>query len=428
MGSFPCATKEDCLRLSAASLHVAPTIAVLSLLIGACGPNGDRPAVDGGPTFAVQDSAGVEIVTSTGPQWRDGDGWLLSSPPALRLGVPRSTVEQQFDRIRAVTRLLDGTVVVADGGSQEIRFFEENGRFTRKVGGSGDGPGEFGRLGSMVRTPGDTLVIWDSRNYRFSFFSPTGTLVDVWTLDLDVSGLVGAEFVGRLGDGGVILTTPSTLAGADSPGLHRSPRPFVRVGEGDNVVDTLAVLPGFEYAVTMNGGVISFEIPFARNAYAAVGEDQVFVGYNDRFEIQELDRGGNVMRLIRYPRVERLLTESETAELEAEVLAYIDPSPSRRRSIERLFREPPPPDLRPAFSGFLVDTEENLWVADWISGFASPQRAPASWFVFAPEGNLLGSVNMPVGFRPMEVGSDYVIGISRDDLEVERVELYGLQK
>jgi hypothetical protein len=76
----------------------------------------------------------------------------------------------------------------------------------------------------------------------------------------------------------------------------------------------------------------------------------------------------------------------------------------------------------------IVDADGNLWVGDWVSGFAPPQRTPERWYVFDPEGRLFGEVAMPAGFRPHDIGSDWLVGVTRDELEVEYVEVYELRK
>jgi hypothetical protein len=374
----------------------------------------------------VRDSAGVEIVTSEVPSWREGETWVVSESPLLRLGSRGAPPEQQFGRIRGVALLDNGTIVVADGMAQEIRLFDREGAFLRRIGGRGDGPGEFAALMRMFVVNGDSILTWDGHNQRVSIFSPEGVYVRQIQIDPSQTGSV--ELVGRLPDGSLVLASLSALIGAESPGLHRSPKLFLRYSEEEPPLDTIGILPGFEYAVEISESVVSFEVPFARNAYGAISGKRIFLGSNDRFEIQQLDTAGNLVRLIRYRGAERSITSEEARDLEEKVVAYLDPSPNRLRNIERLFREMPQPPLRPAYSGFLVDEEENIWVADWVSGFAPPQLTPKKWFVFKPQGSLLGSVRMPPGFRPIEIGSDYVLGFSRDELEIEEVDLYHLQK
>jgi len=52
--------------------------------------------------------------------------------------------------------------------------------------------------------------------------------------------------------------------------------------------------------------------------------------------------------------------------------------------------------------------------------------AAAVWLVFDPAGRLLGEVEMPAGLEVFEIGEDYVLGLVRDDLDVERLMLHPL--
>ena len=41
---------------------------------------------------------------------------------------------------------------------------------------------------------------------------------------------------------------------------------------------------------------------------------------------------------------------------------------------------------------------------------------------------MLGEVSVPGGFEILDVGKDYVLGRRLDDLDIEHIHLYGLQK
>jgi hypothetical protein len=49
-----------------------------ALAIAGCGADARRAS-----TFAVRDSAGIEIVESAEPLWQDGEGWRLSEEPVF---------------------------------------------------------------------------------------------------------------------------------------------------------------------------------------------------------------------------------------------------------------------------------------------------------------------------------------------------------
>ena len=48
--------------------------------------------------------------------------------------------------------------------------------------------------------------------------------------------------------------------------------------------------------------------------------------------------------------------------------------------------------------------------------------------VFDPDGIWLGTVATPRGLRVTEIGTDYVVGVWRDELDVEYIRVYDLEK
>jgi len=48
--------------------------------------------------------------------------------------------------------------------------------------------------------------------------------------------------------------------------------------------------------------------------------------------------------------------------------------------------------------------------------------------VFDPSGRWLGGLELPVGGQVTEIGSDYLLGIWTDDLEIQSIRMYGLNK
>ena len=71
-----------------------------------------------------------------------------------------------------------------------------------------------------------------------------------------------------------------------------------------------------------------------------------------------------------------------------------------------------------------VDVTGHLWVQEyrWREGEA------ARWSVFGLDGQWLGQVHFPAGFRAHDIGEDYVLGVWEDPDEVEHVQLYELIK
>lgn len=80
------------------------------------------------------------------------------------------------------------------------------------------------------------------------------------------------------------------------------------------------------------------------------------------------------------------------------------------------------PDTKAAYGPVLVDRRGSFWVGS----YALPQQQPASWAVFSRDGERLGEVATPERFQPVDIGDDYVLGLFRDELDVEYVRLYTL--
>ena len=88
--------------------------------------------------------------------------------------------------------------------------------------------------------------------------------------------------------------------------------------------------------------------------------------------------------------------------------------------MRRIRADIPFPETFPAYRSFLVDDERNLWVAEY-------RRWPR-WAVFDPEGRFLGNVPTPRNGQVTHIGSDFVLGVWRDEMDVEQVRVYRLIK
>lgn len=68
-------------------------------------------------------------------------GWEVDSLPDLVIGGGDSA--ELFHRVRGITGLPVGGVLVVDAGSAELRFFDSQDELLDRTGGRGEGPGEF---------------------------------------------------------------------------------------------------------------------------------------------------------------------------------------------------------------------------------------------------------------------------------------------
>ncbi len=392
---------------------------LLGTMTVGCGPTDSR----GTPSFQVRDSTGIEIVESAGPVWREGEAWRVGPAPLLRIGVVEGDPAQQFSGITGAVRLPSGVVVVADGGSQEVRFFGQGGEFLGRVGGAGGGPGEFTGLSGLGGDGAGEGWAYDFFLRRITWMNGSGEVTGLTSLGMEPAML---NPVGSLPDGTFVLKQlwgAEEVSEASRGGLRRDPIAVVRVGRDGVQMDTLGLFPGREiYLFDEGGRGVMGTPPFARNAVVALREGRVVVGEQRSFEFGEYGAEGELRRLVRVSEADRSVGPQEMEWFLQGRLAHAPPED--HAAIRRSVEEMPRPETMPAYGGVLGDSDGNLWVSEWAMG---PQL-PSLWRVFGSEGSWLGTVEMPRRFFPLDIGSDWMLGVQQDDLDVEYLVLFPLQK
>ena len=126
---------------------------------------------------------------------------------------------------------------------------------------------------------------------------------------------------------------------------------------------------------------------------------------------------GSLERLIRRPIPNPPISAAEANEYQESLRERMTRMSAMWRG---LYEQVTLPETKPAYGRLLADTEGNLWVSAYDD--------EGTWTVFDAEGRLLGTMEIEGDVRVVEIGGDYLLGVWRDDLDVERVFLYGLLK
>ena len=103
--------------------------------------------------------------------------WELPAEPEIAIGVVAGDPDYEFFDAASSLLLEDGRIVVANAGSQQIRYFLPDGVFLKQVGGAGGGPGEFRDLRRLYAGEGDTVLALDAAGRRLAVFDAHGTYV-----------------------------------------------------------------------------------------------------------------------------------------------------------------------------------------------------------------------------------------------------------
>lgn len=352
-----------------------------------------------------------------------GVSWSLAATPDLTLGGREGAGAHHLFRVRDVVPLPGGRIAVADGGSGEIRVFGPDAAHLASMGRPGDGPGEFRRLTSLAAWPGDSIVAWDPRHQRISVFHSGGRFGRTVQVP-HFNDSFGLEFLGVTPDHRFFFRAGFPQRG-DAPyrGMFRPDQTYALVTSEGVVSADLGAHPGAEGFLAAGGGFESFYgHPHAKSTLATVWGDRLLITPNDAFELRAFTSDGMPDVVIRLDREPMRPTRDDMLRWFEEFTA--DDAPAERAAFRRTFEEFPLLESAPAFDALLVDAVDHIWVRD----FTGVAGGPARWVVFNPEGVVLGTLDTPSGLEVHAVGADFVLGVARDEFDVERVQRWPLTR
>jgi len=390
-------------------------LTALTALTAACS---GEARIDAGPS--VRDSAGVRIVENPAAL-AERPLWAVAAEPAVEIGTLEGDEAYQLSQVRGARRLSDGRIVIANAGTQDLRFFDATGAHQASVGREGEGPGEFKGLGPLSVLPGDSLAAYDWNLRRVSYFGPDGSFARSVTLDFPAGFPTP---IGRFADGAWLCTRGFTFApGGDGSQIVRDTVPMLVFEPGGTLRDSIGRFPAPEFYVRSSGrSAFATSLPFGRSTEAVVSGDRFYAGHSERYEIVRYSPAGAPDLIVRLDRPPAPIPPGDLERYKAEQME--DADASFRQQAARNLEEMPYPATYPAFADAVADPQGNLWLLD----YPRPGNDERRWTVFSPEGTALGTVVTPPGLRMLDVGSDYLLGVWQDDLDVEYVRLYRLDR
>lgn len=393
--------------------------ATAAVLLHACAPSGDGP-----PPSIQRDSAGITIVESLRPAWGDpaqtevanSNAWRIDPQPILDLSESGTGDAHSFYHVRGMARLPDGSVVVLNAGSDEIRQFSADGGFVGSFGGpgQGQGPGEFTNA-QQLEVAGDKILVVD-RDGVISVFGPGPVLIRETRLarrTLAVHALGNGRLVAR-----VVPPIPELGRLTRVPEVLRTYR---LDGSGG---DSIGWTPGYEDYVVGDMRIVPL---FQKKAVVGTHGSRIFTGSSDRMRVEEMTASGDTVRILRLAGFDLAVSEAEAVtERDARLEA---PTPQGRPMpprLQQLLEDMPLPTTRPAYADMIVDPAGAIWLRPFRG--MSEGGGPESWLVLDPGGRWLGRVEVPEDFHVWDIGIDEVLGVWHDELDVQHPQVLRLQR
>ena len=396
-------------------LRALPTLAgllcaALVLLTPACDP-GDAGREAAQTVLEVTDSGGVRTVHLGS----------LNALSATRItpDLVASTREQGIELFNATMALfLDGGgLAVANAGAMEVLLLTGDGSLARRVGGQGEGPGEFMAVTSLIKTPAGFLV-YDARLGRINEFTEEGDFVTSAALSSQ-SRVADLKPLARSPGGEMLAILGALRVFSDRDEVRRDITPLLVFRGSDAAPDTLELLPAKEWSYSVTE-IMSFrnETAFGRDAVAFGFEDRAIIGDTDSLDLSVRLADGRVTRRIRGGAGERRVSADEMRAWKDAQLAELGPDPPEPlvTAIEGIHTE-----TYPAFATALLGPDEVVWVG-LQSRWGDTER---TWLIVQPDGQLRGNIQLPAEAIVLAVDVQRFAVQQRDALDVEDIQVYG---
>lgn len=339
--------------------------------------------------------------------------WTVEPTPTAVVGEAEGADPYLLSRVRTVRILPGGGLAIGDGGSGSIRVFDSTGAFTRALGRTGQGPGEFEYLSaSWLMTP-DTLRIYDSRALRLTTFLMDGTLLSTVTLRAEDGW--PELYLGRFSDGSHAAAWIVQGPRGDGPVSPDRMR-LARFETDGDPRDSLGSLDGMWRESRS-------PLPFSPHFAGTLVGDTVFFGNGADGVIYAVRPNGETLRSFRAP-----LPANNVAQAWSDLRARLDSAAlARLGDVEDL----PEANSIPLFSDLVSDRAGRVWVKRYDPGVDSHwlgrPRTGGEWWALSTAGEVLGRLDVPEGLRLMDITEQYLAGLTKDEMGVERVAVYRLR-
>lgn len=349
--------------------------------------------------------------------------WSIEQRPTLDIGDDEAGDVESTGDVVGVTRVVDGTVIVADRATSSIKFFSTSGALLRQVGRAGNGPGEFAQLRSMLRC-GDSLFVFDAGIRQYKVLSLDGQFQRQFAF----GGLAARQYAYRTecGPTGVMISYAYDLLSDLPPksGVTRTLVPYWLSRSDGGLLTDLGKFGSSERWATVTDTVSGTgPLPLGKQPVIAVGRTRAYVGLADSFAVDVYGLDGK-----RLSTIHRASRVRSTTAADIERFKLFDTTGIPALHIPMKTREWSNiefPSTLPPYSAILLDNNENLWIRE----YPTARDTVSNWIVFSPENAAIARVHLPLALDVAEIGEDYVLG-TRTDVSsgVKRVQMFTLTR
>ncbi len=384
---------------------------VFLVLLVACSSQNEQ---ESSHSFRVFDEDGITVAeTLGGPRY---EGEIFEYIPLMTLD-PGNTEENMLFNPTTVIVDSDGWLYINDRGNGDIVVFDPEGRFHKRFGRQGEGPGEF-RYPRFICTMGDTLYVYDSSQRRTTRFRRSGEVVDMTSVQRNMLSPGMSAGMSTLiplpGEDRLLLSSeddsPSIPGGsADEGNSWCSVRRLTAAGDTVWSWSSDPIKTSYPVAVSIGDQsiTISAPYPFAPRSQAFFVPDVgvvVMASYTPQLDILDLD---GRHRRIRIEMGDLSVTEEDRQTVYDAYDKVMEEAPEEqtREIMEDQLKGLQFGETKAPWSSFKFDDQGYLYLT-----LMNPTEVMAystvsvGYMVVSPEGEYLGITRPPVGSAAISGG------------------------
>jgi hypothetical protein len=360
--------------------------------------------------FLVSICAVITLAESVSSQ----QPWSVGPKPILEIAATSANGDVQFEHAVGAARLRSGEIVVADGVAGILRVFDKSGRPSRNVGRRGAGPGEFQYVSWMGLCGGDSIMVWDFMQRRFTFLDGTAQIVR------QTSPIVGVNpftIACSRSEGAIAAHAWSAPPRPDGP-VFRSQAPIVLLDRSGAVTKTIDTVTSGEMAIVGGG---AGPRPLGKFTHLAMSRTALHVATGDSTTILLFAPSGTSLGIIRVD-VPRAAPTPRQVDRAVESAIAFGPRALRDRLRPAMRALDPPPQL-PPFSALLVDAVDVLWLV-----LSFPGEGTTRLRAIDAKGRTVAEVTVPADITVFEIGRDFLLGVHENSDGEQFIRQYELRR
>jgi hypothetical protein len=323
-----------------------------------------------------------------------------------------------------------GEIVVANGGTQELRVFSPTGAFVKLLGRRGRGPGEFQSLSSLTRNK-DSLFATEqapgpSQLQLFTFADGfrNNTLLRAANTPRGVTAagrLATGDLLVRQGGFAAVTPPPLGTLQRDSATLG-----ILTLGEPGEVSWIGTVPNNTWYSYNLAAGPVRTTLSrytLGPSLVAVASGENVWIGDTGTGMIRVFDGAGRAVREFAAPFASRTFNEAALTRAKMQALEAASDDNVRSR-VEAHYSTVIRPRTTPRFGRLIAGLAGEVWVESYEEDAGAPRQV----IVLSATGRPVATLRIPSSVTVHEIGADYVVGVETDADGIQRIVQLRLQR